>query len=291
VIAAAVYAVIEPACLKGPFAAVDPEVRERWLNAVNEMQPVLPMSDFRMLAGQAQYFAFMIPVLPAIIWLLRMPRYRNSFACLTLSAGAVAGIVFGLLTLRTASYTIWFVAPVLCAAMFEMATRLRNRFGRFAALIPVLIAPITMVLLAVSLLSPYATRAAETDAKAKCLETKPYAALARLPAGLVMAESNLGPFTLALTPHQVVAAPYHRIGAQILEAQNFFASKDLVAAHARAKELGVAYVAICRSGSIPKALGNSPGLYKALLDGPLPAWLTPVAVASGNPIEVFAVKK
>jgi hypothetical protein len=147
-----------------------------------------------------------------------------------------------------------------------------------------------MVLLAVSLLSPFATRAADAEAKAKCLETQVYAAMARLPAGLVLAETNLGPFALALTPHQIVAAPYHRIGPQILEVQNFLASADLAAAHARAKALGVSYIAICRTGSIPKALGDSPGLYKALVDGPLPTWLAPAAVESGNPVEVYAVR-
>ena len=50
---------------------------------------------------------------------------------------------------------------------------------------------------------------------AHCLKTASYAALAKLPPGLVVADVSYGPFLLALTPHSVLAAPYHRLSTGI----------------------------------------------------------------------------
>ncbi len=55
-----------------------------------------------------------------------------------------------------------------------------------------------------------------------CLRTENYAPLARLPAGLVAADIDFGPFLLALTPHSVLAAPYHRLSKGIIMAHQAF---------------------------------------------------------------------
>ena len=52
-----------------------------------------------------------------------------------------------------------------------------------------------------------------------CFANASYQALARLPQGLVIADVNLGPYVLALTPHSVVGAPYHRISTGIIVSQ------------------------------------------------------------------------
>ena len=57
-----------------------------------------------------------------------------------------------------------------------------------------------------------------------CLKTASYAPLARLPAGLIAADIDFGPFLLALTPHRIVAAPYHRLSSGILAAHEAFAA-------------------------------------------------------------------
>ncbi len=44
-----------------------------------------------------------------------------------------------------------------------------------------------------------------------CFASASYAALAKLPQGLVIGDVSLGPYLLALTPHSVVGAPYHRL--------------------------------------------------------------------------------
>src|SRR5262249_22626064 len=77
-----------------------------------------------------------------------------------------------------------------------------------------------------------------------CFETANYAALARLPAGLVAGDIDFGPFLLALTPHRIVAAPYHRLSVGILAAHEIFASPP-ESAHRVLTGLGVTYVVMC----------------------------------------------
>ena len=51
-----------------------------------------------------------------------------------------------------------------------------------------------------------------------CTRNDAYGALTNLPRGVVAAEINYGPYALALTPHTVLAAPYHRIHGGIVAA-------------------------------------------------------------------------
>jgi len=69
--------------------------------------------------------------------------------------------------------------------------------------------------------------------------------MAALPPGLVAAEISLGPYVVALTPHRVVAAPYHRLETSIPAIYAIMqATPPEALAHLRA--LGVDYVALCR---------------------------------------------
>ena len=54
------------------------------------------------------------------------------------------------------------------------------------------------------------------DVGKECARTSNIARLADLPAGLIAANIDLGPHIVAMTPHRVVAAPYHRLDKGIL---------------------------------------------------------------------------
>ena len=62
------------------------------------------------------------------------------------------------------------------------------------------------------------SRANAAAAREACFRSENYAALARIPAGLIAADIDYGPFLLALTPHRILAAPYHRLSSGIIEA-------------------------------------------------------------------------
>jgi hypothetical protein len=57
-----------------------------------------------------------------------------------------------------------------------------------------------------------------------CLANLSYAALAKLPPGLVISDVSYGPYLLALTPHSVMGAPYHRLSTGIAVSHSVFAS-------------------------------------------------------------------
>ena len=65
-----------------------------------------------------------------------------------------------------------------------------------------------------------------------------------LPAGLIAADIDFGPFLLALTPHSVLAAPYHRLSSGIIAAHEAFARRPDDARRMLAR-LGVTYVVTC----------------------------------------------
>jgi MFS family permease len=286
--AALTYVLLDPTCIHGPFAATSTELKLRWLNEVNEMKPVLPLSKPGQILENIKYFAFLIPAIVAAFFLMRLPQYRQSFPFWTLIAGLAVSVIIGLSALRMTHYIIWLAAPILTAAVFEFA---RSGHGwRKATALGVGISPAITVILPAIMLQPFmATDPAKAE-KAACLENVRFESLKTLPKGLVMAEPNLGPFILANTEHSVVAAPYHRVGRNILAAQDFFSGKDYAKAQMYLSENNIAYVVICRTSVLPN--GISPGgLYQAILNRGAPAWLSPVSVATSNPLEVYKVNR
>ena len=68
--------------------------------------------------------------------------------------------------------------------------------------------------------------------------------VAACPPGLVAADIDLGPYVVALSPHRVVAAPYHRLEGGIPAIYAIGdGTPEQALRHLRA--LGVDYVALC----------------------------------------------
>jgi hypothetical protein len=282
------YIWLDPTCIKGPFAATSAELKLRWLNEVNEMQPVLPFSKPDEILENLKYFTFFIPAVISAFFLMRLPRYRESFAFWTLLAGFAVSVVIGLSALRMTHYVIWLAAPLLAAAVFEFAKSTLS--WRKATILGVAVSPVVFVILPVLAAQPFIKADPVRIAKAACLETARFDALKTLPPGLVLAEPNLGPFILANTEHSVVAAPYHRIGQSILFAQDFFSAADQQMALSALKRSNVTYVVICRTNKLPNGVRPG-GIYESILKGKPPSWLSPVAAAPTNPVEAYRVNR
>ena len=87
------------------------------------------------------------------------------------------------------------------------------------------------------------SRMAEQSA---CFKTDNYAPLAQLPPGLIASDVDFGPFLLALTPHSVLAAPYHRLSTGIVAAHQAFAAPP-DEARALLERSHVTYLVTCGS--------------------------------------------
>lgn len=96
---------------------------------------------------------------------------------------------------------------------------------------------------------------------------------------VVMSFIFYGPELLWRSPHAVVATPYHRNGAGIGAALDFFASTDDEAARAIATRRNVGLALICPAEPEAGKYRNRPDALLARLErGAGPAWLAPIAL-------------
>ena len=108
-----------------------------------------------------------------------------------------------------------------------------------------------------------------TDPQGPCFRSANVRRLAELPAGLVAADLELGPYIVALSPHRVVAAPYHRLDKSILANRAILAG-PLAEASRQLRAHGVDYVALCTgsmTGGSHSPLSEQSGLRARLLSG------------------------
>jgi hypothetical protein len=112
-----------------------------------------------------------------------------------------------------------------------------------------------------------------------------------LPPGLVATDVDFGPFVLALTPHSVLAAPYHRLSSGIGAAHKAFAAPpDEV--RKIVERAGVRYVATCGERTLA---GQTDSERAASLRGQLqaslvPEWLAPLPASDGQPFRIYRVR-
>jgi hypothetical protein len=124
-------------------------------------------------------------------------------------------------------------------------------------------------------------------ARRHCFQTANYAALAELPPGLVVADISYGPFLLALTPHSVMAAPYHRLSMGIRTAHGALAAPPDRARGILA-EAKVRYVMVCGPRPPDGLPEPERSLWSRLQAGAVPDWLE--RVPAGSAFAVYRVK-
>jgi hypothetical protein len=126
---------------------------------------------------------------------------------------------------------------------------------------------------------------------AGCLLSTSYAQLASLPPGLVATDIDYGPFVLALTPHSVMSAPYHRLVGPIIAANDIFALPPAAAREVVARSKPD-YLAVCDRhplGGIGAAERDA-SLWGRLAAGDVPPWLEPVEATRNAPFVVYRVR-
>jgi hypothetical protein len=131
------------------------------------------------------------------------------------------------------------------------------------------------------------TKESDSRVLAGCFKTASYAQLARLPPGVIATETDYGSFVLALTPHAVIAAPYHRLADGIMAAHEAFAFPPGKARGILAR-FGTTYVVTCGK-RMPPGLSDAErdaSLWGRLRTGAPPDWLK---LLPAEPGDVFAV--
>jgi hypothetical protein len=264
---------LEPSCLRGPYAQMLPELHAIWLDHVPEMQPLLRDLAKSPLAAVAIATFPAVAVLAAIL-LLRDPLVRRDPAFLLACAALLTGVLTTLAAIKGYSYATWAGMPLVAVFGLRLFALLRLTSLLPRVAVGLLLTPALLSIGAVTIADAASFGHGDDNAsERRCRDTANYAGLAALPSGLVVGNIQVGPFLLALTPHTVLAAPYHRTSGIATAHAIFAAPPD--AAHRMLREREVAYVMVCGSRG-PYGLTErerTASLWAQLNRGEVPAWL------------------
>jgi hypothetical protein len=285
---AAVPLVLDRQCYLDPFVNLDPLVRDLWLNNVQEAVS-LPK---RWIEHPDDFLSLVMPWVvgtAAIAVAAFTERGLSRIRHVALLGLTLVGCATAWYMVRSVSS----VSPLALLGCIWAVMRVRERHGaddvRAAILVLLTIAPFTVV--AWVIVAPGKEKTEEaTPAKpaADCFAEASYAPLRTLPAGLVLALPDLGPFMLVHTTHSVVAGPYHRNNrGNRLMFDVFLSGPDEARDMLRAA--GVRYVAVCdikKKGGLLKE--RAPEGFSAALANETPMdWLRPIPL--DTPLSVFEV--
>ena len=291
---ALVFAVAEPRCLLGPYAMVDPAVWPLWLAHVREMQPLVTVFADNPLTGLG-LSAFPAAGVVAVVMLATRDALRRDFGFVTVSAALLLAVAMTFVAVKGYPYAIWLAMPLVAVMTLRLFAilRLTSPVPRFGA--GLLLTPTVLSAGAISIAQAAGlggTDAADRADRQICFRNASYAALAKLPAGLVVADIDHGPFVLALTPHPVLAAPYHRLSAGIIDTHRMFASPPDEARRV-AVRVGARDLALCGQRA-PSGLSDGDrdaSLWGRLQAGDVPDWLAAEPAAAGAAFRFYRVRR
>ena len=286
-VALGIFASIEPRCLRGPFAMVDPAIRPIWLAYVEEMKSLVEIFREMPVTG-AWVSAFPAAALIATLCLLRTPL-RRDFGLLSAAGALIVSAVLTLAMVKTYSYAMWFGMPLVATGAAYLFTRLRLGLpARFIG--ATLLTPIVISAVAISLAHVGSVMQPAPPKRLGCFKTEAYAPLAGLPKGLIVADVDLGSTLLLLTNHAVLAAPYHRLSSSILISHRILSAPP-DEAHALLEKIRATYVVLCGAAK-PIGLEDAAatgGLWAKLAAGDVPAWLSRVPMPEGSAFIVYRI--
>ena len=273
---------------------IDPAAWPIWLAHVRENKPVLQLLAESPVTTIA-IVAFPALAVIAMLVLLRNRALRRDFGFLVAAAAFVVAVVMTVAAIRSATYATWLGMPLVAA----FALHLFALFG-VQRLVPrvavgVLLTPAVLSLGAVTIANAAGIGREDSFHRATaeaCFDNESYAALAQLPAGIVAADINFGPFLLALTPHHILAAPYHRLAPTIVTAHRTLAAPPDEARAVLAR-LHADYVVTCgsRAPNGLTAAERDASLWGRLQAGAVPGWLEPLPVTKAQPFSVYRVRR
>jgi len=291
----AVVIALYPQCLAGPYAELDPWLRDNWIASIVEAKP------WHLSLGEIPAYAIgvALPVLLGFVGALLALRHKGQLRLewLILLVFIATTCLIMLAQVRGARLAVLPAIPALAwlIAQARIAYLARPRLPQALVLVFAWLAGSGLaVMLAVGAglaLFPQerAQQVAETlSGRLTCLAPQAYVDLRGLPPERIMAPIDMGSHMLLETGHAVVAAPYHRNEDGVLDAFRFF-NRSAEEARAIATERGLGLVVTC--DGLPEMHGTGLGepgtLLNLLAQGNPPAWLADVSL--GGPLKVYAI--
>lgn len=290
----AAYLALTPTCMAGPFAALDPLVRQVWYNSVLEGLPVTRQDWPNMVQMVVPPLAAL--VIAALCFLGASNGRRERLRDFTL---VLAGsLVIALLVARFSAVAAAVATVPLGYAISEWLRRASEM--KLAARLLVL--PLIMLVLvpgfaAGKLKNHFAPPAADPQGEIPvlgrgCSLPESLPALQELPPATMFTPFEIGPALLRHTQHSVIATNHHRAAVQMGDVIRAYTS-DPAKAEAYVRRHKAAYVVAC--GDLVEARNYAAmepkGLMAKLLAGQAPAWLEPVPLpASAGSLKLWKVR-
>jgi hypothetical protein len=227
---AALFFAVNPTCLRGPYGQMSPEANELWLSTVWEAKTLVEMLAY-VPVPIAAYLVF-----SAVALIVAYARYRRERS--TDAAALLAMLVISLVASMTAIKFIPY-GSFLAAVPIALFVAQLNGGQQLTPLSAKLLGTIALnqstlvVVVGLALSTGGASKEAMDGAALKdtnqCRATPVIQSLAKLPKGFVVASVDFGPYIVALTRHDVLAAPYHRIDGAIVESYKIMRSSPEIA--------------------------------------------------------------
>lgn len=282
-----------PACLAGPFGALEPLVRDHWYRDVAEGQPMWRQ-------GSKQIALLVTPSLAGLI--LTFLIWRREAAGSTKARWEVMLLVLGvsvllsMLVMRTTAVTHIYALPALATtgvALWRHGQSRGDALSRIACSLSVLLVlPAVLGMIAMTAtVAAFPPTASATAGDRSCPTPADLAYLGRQRPGLVLSAIDIAPKILARTPHSVVATGHHR---------NHEAMNRVIGTFVAPPEDARAIVAATRSDwllicpdkpEIANLAEEYPaGLAAMLVAGRSPEWLEPVALPEGSVAALYRIR-
>ncbi len=291
----ALAAALNAACLRGPYGEVDSRLVPIWLSRVYEAQSAF---SFAKIATSQFVFGYVYALggLLAAIGLLLARRDSMAFLlCAFIAAGMAVS------TWEFRAYTFPIVASLPCIAWLVARVfghpRTRGFIAPLAGTLALLFSTGAAFAIVggtiVESAARVSARIGDFQAQLNCAAPRAMRLFASLPPGRVMAFVDQGPAVLADTRNSVVAGPYHRNAAGILDDYTLFAGKP-GAAIAILRTRGIDYVMVCRAAhdwAFYRRHAAPGALISLLAANTPPVWLRLIAQDSADRVALYAVNK
>ncbi len=286
----ALFAALEPKCLAGPLGQLPAELKPIWLDQVAESRSILADLGHGKIEQSLGLVLFFLLGLTAQ---LRRAVSKTTAADIFMAIAVASFVAFACWQYKFVAYASFLAIPPLARWISRL-----DGFGEIGRGTTQFAAALLLsqgVLLGGSkslekLLDTPKIVADDVryDAEA-CMKSEAVRELAQLPPGLMAARIDLGAYIVALTPHRVLSAPYHRIADAIITNHHIFAARDAALAADLLRKEKIDYVVICKGLDAPfVTTAEWAGTLRAdLVAGRAPQFLTPVPLA--NPASQMSV--
>jgi hypothetical protein len=287
--ALAAMAAIHPRFFLGPWADVDPEIIQIWLDHVQELRPALPSesADVGLFIARLGPGLVIAPLAVAstarkwrepegTVWtllLLSLLIYMP-LAAMQVRFTAPVGVVFAILTVD--------LLDRILLRLQELRPSFRRRAARVGAMAGLLAGFAAVGLgidAVVGQMTPRSASVAREEAGERC-DLRSVSEVLADPSGpwaaprTIAAFIDFGPELLYRTPHRVLAGPYHRNRDGILATYRLLSSENPVESRRIATERDVSLILLCPvEDRYYFERGRKIGLYHQLLEGRPPDWL------------------